>query len=57
MPFYKGHNFDEFIKGFKWLVDTGTSHGAFTMDKLRNYINDRTKWDVKVLEDPLNLII
>ena len=29
MPFYQGHDFENFIKSYKWLITQSNSHGAF----------------------------
>jgi len=38
--------FESYIKTNKWHITSSTSHGFFTVDKLLNYINDRTKWNI-----------
>jgi len=42
----KEDEFDSLIKRNQWHITESHAHGAFTLDKLRNYVNDRTKWEV-----------
>ena len=47
----------EFMKDKMWHITAGTAHGAFTTQKLIEYVNKKTKRDIKYTEPIINLII
>ena len=56
MFLYKEDKFDQLIQKNQWHITESHAHGAFTLDRLRNYVNDRTKWDIVVLQPINNLL-
>ena len=47
----------EFMKDKMWHITGGTGHGAFTVHKLIEYVNKKTKRDIKYQEPLINLLI